>query len=143
MAKRGLRLELRAALRKVLDTGQPVERLPVQMEAEGIGRSVGLSVEGVAAARRQAPVHRGVQRKRRCAASRTDAAASTLEDTTELERELSVAREELQSTVEEYDTALEELKSANEELQSTNEELETSKEEIQSVNEELQTTTRN
>jgi two-component system CheB/CheR fusion protein len=64
----------------------------------------------------------------------------------ELERELSMTKEYLQSTIEERETANEELQSANEELQSTNEELqstneeiETSKEELQSTNEELTT----
>jgi two-component system CheB/CheR fusion protein len=64
----------------------------------------------------------------------------------ELERELTVAKEYLQSTIEELESANEELKSSNEELQSsneelqsTNEELETSKEELQSSNEELTT----
>ncbi|HVY37255.1 MAG TPA: chemotaxis protein CheB [Polyangia bacterium] len=65
---------------------------------------------------------------------------------TELERELMVTKEYLQSTIEELESANEELKSSNEELQSsneelqsTNEELETSKEELQSSNEELTT----
>ncbi|HYS08610.1 MAG TPA: chemotaxis protein CheB [Myxococcales bacterium] len=64
----------------------------------------------------------------------------------ELERELLVTKEYLQSTIEELESANEELKSSNEEmqssneeLQSTNEELETSKEELQSSNEELTT----
>ncbi len=64
----------------------------------------------------------------------------------ELERELLVTKEYLQSTIEELEganeeqkSANEELQSANEELQSTNEELETSKEELQSANEELTT----
>ena len=64
----------------------------------------------------------------------------------ELERELAMTKEYLQSTIEEQESANEELKSANEELQSsneelqsTNEELETSKEELQSTNEELTT----
>ena len=64
----------------------------------------------------------------------------------ELERELAVTKDYLQTTIEERESTLEELKSANEELQSsneelqsTNEELETSKEEMQSTNEELTT----
>ena len=63
-----------------------------------------------------------------------------------LEIELQRSREDMQSTREEMQTAQEELKSTNEELQSTNEELQstneeltTSKEEMQSLNEELQT----
>jgi two-component system CheB/CheR fusion protein len=64
----------------------------------------------------------------------------------EVERELTLTKEYLQSTIEELESANEELKSSNEELQSsneelqsTNEELETSKEELQSANEELTT----
>ena len=66
------------------------------------------------------------------------------EYTRQLENEVVVAREDLQTTVEELETANEELKASNEEamatneeLQSTNEELETSREELQSLNEEL------
>jgi two-component system CheB/CheR fusion protein len=64
----------------------------------------------------------------------------------DLETELEVSKERLQTTIEELETSNEELRSANEELQSmneelqsTNEELETSKEELQSLNEELLT----
>ncbi|TYC52198.1 PAS domain S-box protein [Rhodobacterales bacterium] len=62
----------------------------------------------------------------------------------QLESELAILREDLQTTVEELETSNEELKAsheeavaANEELQSANEELETSREELQSLNEEL------
>jgi two-component system, chemotaxis family, CheB/CheR fusion protein len=64
----------------------------------------------------------------------------------QLEGELKVSRDDLQSAVEELESTNEELKasneevmSMNEELQSANEELETSKEELQSMNEELVT----
>lgn len=64
----------------------------------------------------------------------------------ELEQELQATKERLHTTIEELETSNEELtstneelQSSNEELQSTNEELETSKEELQSVNEELMT----
>lgn len=64
----------------------------------------------------------------------------------ELEQELNITRQHLQTYIEEVETANEELQSlneelqsSNEELQSTNEELETSNEELQSSNEELQT----
>ena len=67
--------------------------------------------------------------------------------TAELEQQLKLARENLQTTVEELEATNEELKSANEELQSnneelqsSNEELDTSREELQSLNEELSTT---
>jgi two-component system, chemotaxis family, CheB/CheR fusion protein len=64
----------------------------------------------------------------------------------QLEDELKVSREDLQSTIDQLASSNQELKasneevtSVNEELQSTNEELETSKEEMQSLNEELST----
>lgn len=64
----------------------------------------------------------------------------------ELQAELDITRQRLQSIIEEYETSQEEMKASNEEMQSTNEELrstleelETSKEELQSMNEELQT----
>lgn len=64
----------------------------------------------------------------------------------QLEYELKVTREDLQSSIEDMNSSNEELKasneeimSMNEELQSANEELETSKEELQSLNEELTT----
>jgi two-component system CheB/CheR fusion protein len=64
----------------------------------------------------------------------------------QLEEQLHITNEQLQSTIERMETANEELKSSNEELmsmneefQSTNEELETSKEELQALNEELVT----
>ncbi|KAB2910369.1 MAG: chemotaxis protein CheR [Kofleriaceae bacterium] len=75
-----------------------------------------------------------------------EAARPLVQRNQELERELAVTKEYLQSTIEEKESTLEQLKSANEELQSsneelqsTNEELETSKEEMQSTNEELTT----
>jgi len=62
----------------------------------------------------------------------------------QLEKALSLAREDMRSITEDQEAANEELQSANEELlsgseelQSLNEELETSKEELQSTNEEL------
>ncbi|MCW8860842.1 MAG: hypothetical protein OQK07_00280, partial [Rhodospirillales bacterium] len=64
----------------------------------------------------------------------------------ELEHELTMTRESLQTVIEELETSNEELQSmneesqaANEELQASNEELETSNEELQATNEELTT----
>lgn len=140
MARRSLRLELRAALRRVLETGQPAERMRVQIDIDGLSHAVGLSVEPLRPRDGQRLFIVVFNESADAPQPEPGAITPSQEDTDELERELRDTRERLQSTVEEYDTALEELKSANEELQSTNEELETSKEEIQSVNEELQTT---
>ncbi|MBD3411051.1 MAG: PAS domain S-box protein [Ignavibacteriales bacterium] len=55
----------------------------------------------------------------------------------DLERELELAKGNLQATVEELETSNEELQATNEELLASNEELQSSNEEMQSVNEEL------
>ncbi|MDH5716581.1 MAG: PAS domain S-box protein [Spirochaetia bacterium] len=68
------------------------------------------------------------------------------EKISELDHELTITRESLQTVIEELETSNEELQSmneesqaANEELQASNEELETSNEELQATNEELTT----
>ncbi|GAA0351655.1 CheR family methyltransferase [Bacillus horti] len=55
----------------------------------------------------------------------------------ELEQELEMTKEILQSTIEELETANEEMQSTNEELIAANEEMQSINEELQSVNEEL------
>ncbi|HEX4183664.1 MAG TPA: CheR family methyltransferase [Caulobacteraceae bacterium] len=150
LARKGLRLDLRASLREAIETDQRVERPGVAVESEDDRvQHVDLLVEPL---RDSPPDDRlflilfhdvGPMLSREDAAhppSRTD------ESVLQLERELRDTRERLQSLIEEYESALEELKSSNEELvslneelQSTNEELEASKEELQSLNEELHT----
>lgn len=58
----------------------------------------------------------------------------------ELEDELIMTRERLQTVIEELETSNEELQALNEEVQSSNEELQTSNEEMEATNEELQST---
>ena len=149
LARRGLRPELRVALREAAVTRRQVVRPRVEFELDGSTLFVELTVapmpqrDGqdalylVAFAEQQAPV----------AHAPGSIAPTPREHLVEgLEVELRETRERLQTMSEEYETATEELKSANEEmvsvneeLQSINEELETSKEELQSVNEELRT----
>ncbi len=151
LARRGLRPELRAALREAADTRRRVVRPRVDVEHDGTPLLVDLTVaplpqrEGqevlylVAFDEHPAGPERAPQQPS------TGATVAPREQLVEeLEVELRDTRERLQSISEEYETAAEELKSANEEmvsvneeLQSINEELETSKEELQSVNEEL------
>lgn len=56
----------------------------------------------------------------------------------ELQQELLLNRENLQSVIEELETANEELQALNEEAQASNEELQASNEELETANEELQ-----
>jgi two-component system CheB/CheR fusion protein len=152
LARRGLRVDLRAALREAAETRRPARRDKVLVELDDRVQPIDLTVEPFGddaedplflvlfadvAPPRAADQHEELQQQ-----SERDRESNE----GRIQQELRDVRERLQVTVEEYETAVEELKasneelqSMNEELQSTNEELETSKEELQSVNEELQT----
>ena len=151
VARKGLRLDLRTALREAVEAGRPVTREGLAIEGED-GRVQMITLTITPALGRhgdnalflvlfmdQGPALTREEALGRANATRDGAALH-------LERELRETRERLQSLIEEYETSLEEVKSSNEELvsvneelQSTNEELEASKEELQSVNEELHT----
>ena len=149
MARKDLRLDLRAALRKAVETRQTVTNDHVILEVNGSGvQTINLTVQ---------PITEGdetvllvvftdvgpIRHPDEVAGSVPVAERAGLE---QLERELQETKQRLQGTIEELETSNEELKSSNEEmlsvneeLQSSNEELEASKEETQSVNEELLT----
>jgi two-component system CheB/CheR fusion protein len=150
MARRGLRLDLRAALREAVETHRAVQRERLTVELDDRKQLVDLLVEPFGERSDDSlylvlfkdvgppftPTESEGQQRNAGGDERID----------RLEQDLRDTRERLQATVEEYETAVEELKSSNEELQSvneelqsTNEELETSKEELQSLNEELHT----
>jgi two-component system CheB/CheR fusion protein len=148
MAKRDLRLDLRAALREATSTARRVvkENIPAD-DDDGAVQLVTLTIEPLdirpSAEQLYLVVFTPVGSQARMDAERS---RRQVDGAADLERELRDTRERLQSTIEEYETALEELKSSNEELvsvneeaQSSNEELEASKEEMQSLNEELST----
>jgi two-component system, chemotaxis family, CheB/CheR fusion protein len=149
LARRGLRLDLRSALREAITMQKTVSRQHVAIEGEDDRiQYINLTVEPLAERGPSEPLYLvlfaeiGPPHVR----SETDDGAIKNDSMADLERDLRDTRERLQSTIEEYETALEELKSSNEELvsvneeaQSSNEELEASKEEAQSLNEELNT----
>jgi two-component system, chemotaxis family, CheB/CheR fusion protein len=152
MARKGLRLELRTALREAVERRRTVVRDRVEVELDDRVQLIRLTVQPLFEGEHE-PLYLIVFNDIGPPLSHEEAAqhhpagaAGASGDVASLELELRETRERLQSTVEEYETALEELKSGNEELvsvneelQSTNEELETSKEELQSVNEEMHT----
>ncbi|RVB80336.1 chemotaxis protein CheR [Mesorhizobium sp. M6A.T.Cr.TU.014.01.1.1] len=149
LARRGLRLDLRAALREAAATRRTVvrENVVVDEDDEPV-QSIKLTVEPLAELGKRAQLYLVLFEPFGPAQARSDVGREDrdIEGAADLERELRETRERLQSTIEEYETALEEVKSSNEELvsvneeaQSTNEELEASKEEMQSLNEELNT----
>ncbi|MGB8931066.1 MAG: CheR family methyltransferase, partial [Anaeromyxobacteraceae bacterium] len=151
MAREGLQLALRAALKQASARAKPIHRPGTVVSRNGVTQTVDLTVRPVASPRgapelllitfqeaRAAPPGKALRGKRGVRAA--DARVQ------ELTRALASTRENLQATIEEQQTSHEELQSTNEELQSTNEEvqasneeLETAKEELQSVNEELTT----
>lgn len=151
LARKGLRLDLRALFREAVETGRSAKCEGISVEDDdGRVQIVDLTIEPLHDPRGGEPMFlvlfadQGPILSREEALSRVHAAQDGA--ALQTERELRDTRERLQSMMEEYETALEELKSSNEELvsvneelQSSNEELEASKEEIVSVNEELHT----
>ncbi|HZF35790.1 MAG TPA: chemotaxis protein CheB [Candidatus Angelobacter sp.] len=150
MARKGLRLDLRAALREAVETGRTSQRERIAVEIDDRVQLVDLIVEPFGGEERD-PLFLVLFRDAGSPFTPLESQNRERDDGGDvrmerLEQDLRETRERLQSTVEEYETAVEELKSSNEELQSvneelqsTNEELETSKEELQSLNEELHT----
>ena len=148
LARKGLRLDLRSALREAVEMRRPSRRERVPFDLGPYVQLVDISVEPL-------PDHDtdplflvlfvDVGSALDRSTTGTDIARHDSEQGVErLERELRDTHERLQTIIEEHETGVEELKSSNEELvslneelQSTNEELETNKEELQSVNEEL------
>ena len=150
-ARKGLRLDLRTALREASETRRLVTRPPIDVDSEdGRVQMVSVTVDLMPQRNGDGPLFIVVFNDSGPSLSRDEASARALglpdDNAVRMEQELRDARERLQAMLEEYETALEELKSSNEELvsvneelQSTNEELEASKEELQSLNEELHT----
>ena len=152
MARRGLRLDLRSAMREAIETRGPAFRENLAVEGEeGRVQIVKVTVEPLPQRDGAEPLlivtfHDQGPSLSRGEVDQRNTLLHPEADALQLDQELRETRDRLQSMIEEYETALEELKSSNEELvsvneelQSTNEELEASKEELQSLNEELQT----
>ena len=158
MAREGLGRDLANALRKAATQEEPVTRPGLRVKTNGDFTVTDLTVSRVDSGgpvggdsamylvlleeARQLTEAASPQSAR----SHTGNGGEVDAQVAELQQELRVKEEYLQTTLEEAETANEELQSTNEEmqsvneeLQSTNEELETSKEELQSVNEELAT----
>jgi two-component system CheB/CheR fusion protein len=152
MARRGLRMDLRAALHKAVSTGQPSVQNQISIGTNGGRQTISLVVQPLPRDDTSDPLYMLVFRDVGAIKPESeDEPAHATDDVesanvSQLEKELRETKERLQITTEELESSNEELKSSNEELssineelQSSNEELETSKEELQSINEELQT----
>lgn len=152
MARRGLRMDLRAGLHKSVSTGQASIQNDIAIGTNGGRQTISLVVQPLPPEDGADPLYMLVFRDVGGIKPESDDEPAHATDDVEsanvsqLEKELRETRERLQITTEELESSNEELKSSNEELssineelQSSNEELETSKEELQSINEELQT----
>jgi two-component system CheB/CheR fusion protein len=150
MAREGLDLPLRDALRHAEAMGTGAQSQRVNIRTEGAPIAIDLSVRMLAdswAGRPLvlitfSPVVLDMPTFESPKLRSRPLPAQLVELSGELERakeRTKMLLEEQQATTEELKSINEELQSTNEELQSTNEELETSKEELQSVNEELLT----
>ncbi|KUM25080.1 hypothetical protein AU467_27280 [Mesorhizobium loti] len=150
MARRGLRMDLRAALHKAVSTGQVAIQNKISIGTNGGRQTISLAVQPLPPDGSADPLYMlvfrdigGIKPENEPVHTTDDVESANV---SQLEKELRETRERLQITTEELESSNEELKSSNEELssineelQSSNEELETSKEELQSINEELQT----
>lgn len=147
--RKALRRSAREVLQEVRTAIEPVRRIDIPVQIDGMLRRVTLIGERLAYKGPGADLvvltlqDTGPLAPR---AEGNEAALASDQATQELEQELRTTRIQFQSMIDELETANEEMKSSNEEyqsvneeLQSTNEELETAKEEMQSINEELQT----
>lgn len=151
LAKHELRAGLRTTLKRVAKERKLIILDDCPMVVDGSRISVRVVVKPLLLPRNSGPLYLITFEDQsellsKPAPKRVDALGSTDALVKQLEDELHISREDLQSHVEEFESANEELQAANEEvmsvneeLQSSNEELETSKEELQAMNEELTT----
>ncbi|HEY7419320.1 MAG TPA: chemotaxis protein CheB [Ktedonobacteraceae bacterium] len=159
MARPGLSLGLRTALRSARKEHRTVIREGVHVSAFGTTRSVRLTVIPLKGPptdeyclvlfeeQASLPDARSAPSEASEPASHRDRRERKEKRITKLEQELSTQEVEMQIVLEEHDaeslvlqSANEEIQASNEELRSLNEELQTSKEELQTINEELATT---
>ncbi len=152
MAREGLRMGLTNAIRKVSVEKKPCKSSNIKVKTNGDSVLIDLEVTPIIQPDSKKDLlmvtFQEIPHVKLDASGKkiADAADNKDQRIAELEHELGVKEEYLQTTIEELETSNEELKStneelqsSNEELQSTNEELGTSREELQSVNEELVT----
>lgn len=152
MAREGLKLELRVALRNAAANRKSVTCKNIRVKTNGSIHGVDLLVRPVTGKEAAEGLFVISFQEARVSSKRKEIKAPKTSRqkksgrVKELEEEIVIAKNALQTNIEEQQAFNEELKSTNEELQSTNEELqstneelETSKEELQSINEELVT----
>lgn len=148
MAKEELRPPLRAAIHKVIATGEPVTFRGVKV-GEGKDTTINILVELVAAPKSErrlamvifepASPPESYQVEATDRALLADGEESCKDRLIrQLEEQLRVTQEQLLATIEQLETSNEGLMLANEELMSNNEEFQSTNEELKTANEELE-----
>ena len=153
MARNGLQVELRNAIRQAMDKNKSIRKGDLQLRTNDEIRNISIEVDPIMGPENQSryflvlfqeneKIVNEIKKKKAVKAPVTE---ETLE-IKRLQQEITATQEYMHTVIEQQEVANEELTSANEEiqasneeLQSTNEELETAKEELQSTNEELAT----
>src|SRR5262249_41672613 len=150
-AREGLKVELADGLRKVLAHRKRVSYQCLEVHTNGGFEAVDVTLELADRAggssdlilvtfrdsppkAAEPPAAAGSKKRHRETSEPPDQKDRRIAD---LEHELHIKGETLQTTIEELETSNEELKSTNEELQSTNEELQSTNEELETSKEEL------
>jgi len=152
IARKGVRLDLRAAIAEVRRTKSLVVRQNISVETATGAQRINLIVRPAPEVGAAAGLYLIRFEELTTPATTGESKASSDEHSPDepamlsLENELKSTREKLEASVGDLEHANEDLRSSNEEvlsmneeLQSSNEELQTSKEELQSINEELET----
>ena len=142
MARTGLRLEIRQAIRQARKKDAPIRKENVSLRYRGQLRRLDLEVIPLKGSpekersllvlfepRLETRVRRG-----RGAAPRPRAGVADVKENSSLRRELAEARRHLQAVTQEHEAATEELQTSNEEVLSANEELATLNQEMQERN---------
>lgn len=142
LIKPAFRAELRAFAHRVVRTKQSAVCNPVEITLDGKPRYFRLAVHYGGQASTAEPdlllvCFEPANDKPLASEGHGDSIANN-ERVLELEQEIVLNRENLQTVIEELETANEELQSLNEEAQAANEELQASNEELETANEELQ-----
>jgi two-component system CheB/CheR fusion protein len=143
LIKPPFRAELRAFAHRVTRTKQSATSSPVAFAEDGKSRYYRMAVHFVALSGLDNPdllliCFEPAEERSSAVSTGEESGLGTSERISELEQEIVLNRENLQSVIEELETANEELQSLNEEAQAGNEELQASNEELETANEELQ-----
>ncbi|MGO8854967.1 MAG: CheR family methyltransferase [Steroidobacteraceae bacterium] len=142
LARHELRAKLRVALRRAVKEGQRIDLDDAHVLRDGARIPVKITLKPLAVPGSSDPVflvtfEDRLPSKRQAKTKTLPKVAADSSLLQQMEDELKITREDLQSNIEELESANEELQAANEEVMSVNEELQSMNEELTTVNSQL------